>query len=224
MRASKISIRSAALSALIAAAPLPVLAADAAGLVLEVSGKTEPSVAAYAEIAADQAVKLDPGATLKVVHYKSCRIVTLSGGTLKVEASDFDVSAGKVDADRKSACPRRVASHTSRAGDAGTGGIVMRGAGEATVAVGPAETFVLAGDKLADVKTVRLLREEKVVGEWKPSRTKAWTAPKDVLKVGDAATLVFVMKGKKHDLEQQIKVLQDAHLSGEPKVTVIRLD
>lgn len=223
MRAGKISIRSAALSALIAASPLPVLAADAAGLVLEVSGKTEPPVAAYAEIAADQAVKLDPGATLKVVHYKSCRIVTLSGGTLKIKASDFDVSAGKVDADRKSACPRRVAS-ASHAGDAGTGGIVMRGATETTVAVEPAETFVLAGAKLPDVKTVRLLRDEKVLAEWKPSRARTWTAPKDALKVGDAATLVFVMKGKKHALEQQIKVLQDAHLSGEPRVTVIRLD
>jgi hypothetical protein len=224
MRTFQISIHSAALTALIAASPLPALAADAAGLVLEVSGKTEPSLAAYAEVTADQAIKLDAGATLKVVHYKSCRVVTLSGGTLKVDATDFDLSGGKVDADRKSACPRRIASRASRAGDAGTGGIVMRGAGDATVAVGPAETFVLAGGKLENVKTVRLLRDEKVVAEWKPGHTRSWTAPKNSLKVGDAATLVFVMKGKNPAVEQQIKVLEDAHSTGEPKMTVIRLD
>jgi hypothetical protein len=224
MRLLSFSIASATLSVLLAASPLPALAAEAAGLVLEVSGKTEPPLAAFAEIGADQAVRLDAGTTLKVVHYKSCRIVTLNGGTLRVGAADFDLVDGKVEGDQKTSCPRRVASRAGRAGEGGTGGIVMRGAGGGAALVAPAETFVLAGDKTADVKSVRLLRDKKLVAEWNPGKERSWTAPKDALKEGDSVTLVFTMKGNQPNAMQKVRVLQDAHEAGEPQVTVIRLD
>jgi hypothetical protein len=100
----------------------------------------------------------------------------------------------------------------------------MRGAGGGVALVAPAETIVLAGDKTADVKSVRVLRDKKLVAEWKPGAERSWTLPKDALKEGDSATLVFTMKGKEPSAAQPVRVLQDAHDAGEPQVTVIRLD
>jgi len=224
-------------SALIGAASAPAFA-EGAGLVLEVSGKTQPPVASFAEVAADQSVTLADGGKLKIVHYKSCRAVTLTGGTLKIGAADFDISAAKVASDQPNACPRRTAARTPRAGDAGTGGIVVRGAPPVTanskaaaafapkhggsVIVSPAETFVFVGHRVGEVKTMRLVRDEKILAEWQPGKAHSWTAPKNALKEGDAATLTFVMKDGQSPVEQAIKVLHDE--GNGPKVTVIQLD
>jgi hypothetical protein len=163
----------------------------------------------------------------------------VTGGTLKIGAADFDDSAAKVASDQPNACPRRTAARTPRAGDAGTGGIVVRGAPPVTassksaaaafapkhsgsVIVSPAETFVLVGHRVGEVKTMRLVRDEKVLAEWQPGKAHSWTAPKNALKEGDAAKLTFIMKDGQSPVEQPIKVLHDE--GGAPKVTLIQLD
>jgi hypothetical protein len=238
MGISRLSGRLAALAVVLSASSVPAVAADGVGLVLEVSGKTKPALAPYGELGADGSISLSDGARLKAVHYRSCRTVTVSGGTLKVGAEDFDVSAAHVDADQKTACPRRTAARTPRAGDAGTGGIVMRGAapagsgggaaallqrGPSSVVVSPSETFVFVGAKFADVRLVRLVRDDKPVAEWQAGKSHSWATPKDALKAGDSAKLVFLMKGDRPAVEQPIKVLHDEP-GGGPKITVINVD
>lgn len=112
-----------------------------AALVMAVSGGTTPAVAAMSEIASGAPLRLDAGAELTLLDYARCKMVTVSGGTVRVTRFDF-VTDGKIVAEVDAPCPR---VHRLSAGGAVAGGLVMRG-----VAGAPRwplnREIVLAGD------------------------------------------------------------------------------
>ena len=105
---------------------LPMLASaqePPAAMVMAVSGKTAPPVAAMAEIASGTKLQLDPGTELTVLDYARCKMVTVSGGSLTVTRFDF-MADGKIVGEVDAPCPR---FHQLSAGGAVAGGVVMRG-------------------------------------------------------------------------------------------------
>ena len=94
-----------------------------AGLVMALSGTTNPPVVAMAEIAADRALHLAPGTRLTFLHYGLCKQVTVSGGTLSITRDKF-AADGQIIDERDGPCP-----HTYLLGGS-SAGIVMRGANE----------------------------------------------------------------------------------------------
>lgn len=95
------------LVACLAVAGIPVAAdPNAVGIVMKVTGETEPALPPREEIAANTKIKLHPGTELTFLHYPPrCELVTVAGGTLKVTKTDFTTD-GEVRAQQDRPCPR----------------------------------------------------------------------------------------------------------------------
>jgi len=86
---------------------MPALAAEpaAAGIVMKVTGQTTPDLPVRTEIPADTAIRLGPAVELTFLHYRKCKLVTVTGGTLELSDRDFTTD-GKVEKEMPGPCPR----------------------------------------------------------------------------------------------------------------------
>ena len=115
------------LAAIAGAAALGIAQAAAqvpAAMVLEVSGTTEPRLEALTEIEPGSSAVLSPGARLTFVHYKTCRTVSVEGGSLRWRLTDFSAT-GKLLSEQKR-CPRRFT--LAAGGSSQVSGLMLRGA------------------------------------------------------------------------------------------------
>lgn len=86
----------------------PAGAADpnAVGIVMKVTGETDPVLPPREEIPANVKIKLAPGTELTFLHYPPrCDLVTVVGGTLKLSKTDFTTD-GEVKSQQSRTCPR----------------------------------------------------------------------------------------------------------------------
>lgn len=139
---------------------LPLGPADAsshaAGLVMAVSGVTKPQLATHREVPAGTRVSLALGSRLVLLHYGTCSIVTLTGGTATVTERDVEAEARDVESRKPGPCPKvhRIAT----AGPGPLGGVtVARSVGPAAQEVTPGATVVLAGADAASVTAATML-------------------------------------------------------------------
>jgi hypothetical protein len=112
---------------LLSSLSMPALADDSpAALVMAISGKTTPPLAAMSEIRSGAKLQLDPGTELTVLDYARCKMVTVNGGSLTITRFDF-MADGKIVGEVDAPCPR-FHQLSASAGGAVAGGVVMRGA------------------------------------------------------------------------------------------------
>lgn len=79
---------------------------NAVGIIMKVTGQTDPDLPAREEIAANTVIKLAPGAELTFLHYPpNCELVTVAGGTLKLTRTAFTTD-GEVRNQQARPCPR----------------------------------------------------------------------------------------------------------------------
>ena len=79
---------------------IPIARAQtAAGLVLEIDGSSDPTLTAYTEIEASTSYTLGSNTWLTFVHYETCNLVVLVGGTLVVEVDGYEVSGGAIESE-----------------------------------------------------------------------------------------------------------------------------
>jgi hypothetical protein len=86
----------------------PAGAADpnAVGIVMKVTGETDPALSPRDELPANLKIKLAPGTELTFLHYPPrCDLVTVAGGTLKLSRTDFTTD-GEVKNQQNRTCPR----------------------------------------------------------------------------------------------------------------------
>lgn len=97
-----------------------------AGIVMAMTGDSNPPLSVMAEIPAGLPLQLKPETKLTFLHYGRCKLVTVVGGTLVLQAADYK-SGGTVAGETDAPCPQMF--ELSNAGSAGrtTGGIVARG-------------------------------------------------------------------------------------------------
>ncbi len=112
-----------AFAASAAAAGLP------AGIIIAVSGDTEPSLSPMTEIPADQPLTLGAGAKLTFLHYALCRLITVTGGTVTLQRNQFHTD-GRIEGDEAGPCPRVYVPEEAAPAGRTTGGLLLRG-GEA---------------------------------------------------------------------------------------------
>jgi hypothetical protein len=97
-----------------------------AGIVMEISGDTDPPLAAMGEIPANTSIQLKPGAKLTFLHYARCKLVTVTGGTLTVTRADYR-DEGSAPTETDGPCPRVYALTDSGGEGHSAGGLVSRG-------------------------------------------------------------------------------------------------
>ncbi len=104
----------------------PAAAAEApVGMVMAVTGATEPPLAALTELTADSPVRLLPGTELTFLHYARCKLVTVVGGTLVMSQTAYR-SDGNIAAEHDAPCPVIAEAVEAERGGS-VGGAIMRG-------------------------------------------------------------------------------------------------
>ena len=104
----------------------PAWADGPAGIVMEISGETNPPLSEMAEIPANIPVQLQPATKLTFLHYARCKLVTVIGGTLTLTRADY-AEVGKVENETDGPCPHVYSLSDSGGQGHGSGGIISRG-------------------------------------------------------------------------------------------------
>jgi hypothetical protein len=129
-----------------------------AGIVMTVSGVTDPPLAAMTEIAPGAAIKLGANGRLTFLDYARCKLVTVSGGTLVLGRSDYTTD-GRVENETDGPCP--IAYSIAKDGGARTtAGMVMRGKPEPTQWPVNAQ-LLLTGSRARGFSTAAIYAEHK---------------------------------------------------------------
>jgi hypothetical protein len=107
----------------------PAGAETSVGIVMEISGQATPSLSEMAEIPANTPFQLESDTKLTFLHYASCKLVTVIGGTLALTRGDYKED-GKVESVTDGPCPH-VYSLPDNDDGHGTGGTIFRGSATA---------------------------------------------------------------------------------------------
>jgi len=79
---------------------------NAVGIVMKVTGETDPALPPREEIPANMAIRLSPGTELTFLHYPPrCELVTVAGGTVSLSKTAFSTD-GEVKSQQNRPCPR----------------------------------------------------------------------------------------------------------------------
>lgn len=118
------------------------LAEQAAGMVVSISGTTAPALRPFTEIPHGSTITLGPQGQLSFVHYRTCRIVSVVGGTVTIQRTIYDIgSGGRIVTVAERKCPQQVKLAEPKSGEAA--GLMMRSAILApTLSTRPSIVFV----------------------------------------------------------------------------------
>jgi hypothetical protein len=129
---------------------------NSVALVTEVSGVTKPPLSVHREIAPGTRIDLAPGAHISLLHYSSCTIVAVAGGSATVTDQGIEAKATDVESRKPGPCPRvhRI-THT---GPGPLGGVVVtRGEPKPYADVGADSEVILSGNGAAEAIGVEVL-------------------------------------------------------------------
>jgi hypothetical protein len=206
--------RCAQLAILIGLAATRALAGEPAALVLDVTGDTEPAVFPYSEIEAGTEVTLADDATLSLIHYGTCKALTLIGGSVRIEANRYLIGRSRVEEERAQDCPNEVAL----AEDGTAAGVLMRGGDALHLPLRP--SFVLAGGRADTVERIDILSgAEPVMTLPVKARHVAWPEDAAALKSGSEYGVSIV-----HSDGSSSEYAFLANARGPRSLVILRLD
>lgn len=141
-------------------AAAPASAADAVALIMSVSGKVSPDVAAYSEIAPETSLDLGADGRISFVHYPSCRQVTVVGGKLVFGPAEVQVDGGTIEREAPQKCPKKMSIKVA-SGQAAA--VRFRSLSIPTDRLSLKPACVLVGAKARDFAEARVLQNDKAV-------------------------------------------------------------
>lgn len=80
--------------------------ADPSALVLSVAGTTVPPVKLNDELDERAAIRVRPGTKLVILHYRTCKEITVTAGVLNVPLDTFSVDGARPPEEQRVTCPR----------------------------------------------------------------------------------------------------------------------
>lgn len=145
------NIRRTGLAVLLTLGAVTATAAEPPGaLITDYSGKASPVLSVYSELPEGMDFKLGAADSITLLHYGSCRSVTVTGGKIHVGAQKLEVAGGKAVEAPGDNCPRKITIATAGVG----GGVLMRGMSMATL---PSDmNCVVIGTRRAEVARVEI--------------------------------------------------------------------
>lgn len=136
--------------------PAPVLAAgDPVALITDYAGGKRAGVEAFSELSDGQTITLGAQDRLTVLHYRSCKSLTITGGTVHISRQAITQDGGSHEEAPGEACPQELTVATAGVG----GGALVRAVGFSTV---PAtlEGCVIVGKKAAKISAVSVSQND----------------------------------------------------------------
>lgn len=170
----------------------PAAAADAVALIMSVSGKVTPDLAAYSEISAETAIDLGVDGRVSFVHYPSCRQVTVLGGKLTFGPQEVQVDGGTIERETPQKCPKKMSVKVA----SGQSAAVRTRGFEAALIPSPRlserPSCVLLGASARDYTQAQVIQGDKTVVSIKLSQpVVSWPAKTPALQDGNRYTLVL---------------------------------
>jgi hypothetical protein len=208
---------SAMMFGVLTAAASPVRA-EPAGIVMAISGETDPKLAVMEEIPANTPMTLTPTTKLTFLHYARCKLVSITGGTVALSRADYKVG-GKIDSEKDGPCPRVYALGSGGEGHS-TGGIVSRGlGGPPRWPVNP--EFIFSGQRAGAVTAAAIFAEGKLDKPVANLQLNGWRAsePADAPKM--AADAHYVLRLTLRDVKDSVDVPFVGMVSAGPAALVI---
>lgn len=160
-------------------------------LVLDISGPSEPEVGAFDELEVGATVELGAATEITILHYASCRELSLRGGAVVVEADRLRHPGAKLLGGSAGDCPTPVKVHEAALIGAG---VVLRSV-KPRPAVSPTPEFLIAvGDQAYTELRIQL---GSAIVLTRPIRTArvAWNSGDAPLAPGDY-TVVLAGEGQ----------------------------
>ena len=186
----------------------PAAAGQPVGLVLNVHGSTRPAVAPYTELLGPSTVTLGPGTVVTLVHYKTCRIIVVSGGQIFADADRVSLSGGHLVKASKTECPQERKLGTTGGSTVGTAGIVVR-AMHMTPRLTAHPRIVLTGSAALRFQTAVLRRNGKSLGEMQvDSHLVAWPSSRPSLSPGNGYVILLTSADGKRSVDYAFTVAE----------------
>lgn len=181
---------------------------QAVGLVLDVQGTTRPAVAPYTELMGPSTLNLGPQTVVTFVHYKTCRIVVVSGGQIFADAGRVSLSGGHLIKVSKTECPEERKLGATGNGIVETAGVLVR-----AVNMIPRLTahprIVLTGSAALQFPTAVLRRNGKSLGGMQvDAHLVAWPASRPGLSPGNGYVVVLMSADGKQALDYAFTVAE----------------
>lgn len=184
-----------AMAGALTASPALASGPSAVGMVMKTAGPVEPAVEPFTEVQDTFTVMLGDSGRLTFVHYGTCNLVVVGGGTVTIGAAAYQVVGGKVEKETRKPCPQRV--QAASAGPREAGGLVMRALDADLASWLPARpSFVLAGDQAAGIERLEVFEGKRRIAEFKVvNRRVVW--PEALAPLKDATDYRIVLVGRK---------------------------
>jgi hypothetical protein len=205
-------------TALAVLATEPATAQNAAAILIGAEGVLAPPLQAGAEVPAGTSLALGDAGTATLVHYRTCHLVALRGGSIKVDEMTYWISGGVVLQEETVSCPGGARTGMRRQGEAGgTAGMTLRGLSAQFVQERPA---VIVIGRIADaIDKVSFLAEDKAVVDIPLARGRGtWPHEAPAL----AASRAYVARFHRRDGPPiDVKVIVDAALKSDGQLPAL---
>lgn len=186
-----------------------------AALVLDYSGPANAKLSAFSELPDGTEVTLGARDKLTILHYRSCKQVSITGAKVSVTVPRLTVTGGTQSEEPGEQCPQEVKVATAGV----SGGVLMRSVAVFTVA--PRLDCVVVGGRKAEIGSVEVLEAGKEVLSIPVQGHRAIAAPgAPELNVGSEYSLVVKAIGGAEIKAIPVTVLEEA--SG--KTCLLRVD
>lgn len=190
-------------------------AAENAAIILDYTGTPDPLLQSYNELPSGTTIELGPTEQIILLHYKTCRTITIQGGKIRVGTADLDVDGGKMTVTESGTCPQQSQLRVAGIG----GGVMVRAAGP--IILPDTLSCILVGGKGGDVESLALVDGGKTVTTAMVVGRRTIMMPGSLpIEPGHAYTLRIKLKGIEEPQEQKISTA--AHPLSGP--CLIRLD
>ena len=175
--------------AIVAGGASDAAAQRAVGILLEVDGSVDPPASSGAEIQGGRTIRLNAHARVSFVHYRTCRMVVVRGGTVTLREDEYDAAGGTVLSEKPISCPRGRRAGLARRGESsGTAGLTMRNV--AFQRIPPRPDAILIADDDPAISQVRILRGRDIVATLKVEGVRAsW--PRDAKQLERGTSYLF---------------------------------
>ncbi len=148
--------------ALMLAAATSARCGSPAGIVMAITGKTEPPVEVMAEILANSPIRLLGTAELTFLHYSRCKLVTVEGGTLSLTRRGYSED-GRVESETDGPCPRIYSVQGAGSKGWSSGGIVARGL-DTSLRWPAGSEIIFTGSRPVTVVEAEIIADEQAAG------------------------------------------------------------
>jgi hypothetical protein len=130
-----------------------------AGIVMAVTGATDPPLSVMTEIPTGTPIRLGSEGKLTFLDYARCKLVTVASGTLTLSRTDYKTD-GRIESEADGPCPHLYSLNEPGGAGHTPGGLIMRSGSEAPRWAVNSE-FLLTGSRADTVRAVAVYAEDR---------------------------------------------------------------